>query len=115
MTPQERAALTQEQLDRLMTKIDPPAICRSGGAFHVTLAALRDFEPRFATPLGPKDPSSFEALLMHAVLAEAVATGECPKVARAPENSLENAAEYLDWAIRQGMLAQVAQPDRIEP
>lgn len=72
MTPQERAELSQEQLDRLMSKAGVPPICQRGGAFHVTLTALRNFEPQFAIPLGPKDPSSYEALLMHAVLAEAV-------------------------------------------
>ncbi len=63
MTPQERAALTQEELDQLIDRVMAHPSYRPGGAYHVTLADLREFEPSFAQPLRPNGPRSFEALL----------------------------------------------------
>ncbi|MDP9412532.1 MAG: hypothetical protein M3Q08_00180 [Pseudomonadota bacterium] len=65
MTPQERAALTQEELDAIMLKAGAGTAFQPGGGLHVTLDDLREFENLFAKPRGPKDPSP-EGFLMHA-------------------------------------------------
>ena len=69
MTPQERAALTQEQLDRLLQAAIPRY--PSGQAYLVTLDDLQRHESLFVNPLSAKGPQTPEEALYLAALMEA--------------------------------------------
>ncbi len=70
MTPQERAALTQEELDAILLKAGAGTAFRPGGGLHVTLSDLKACEPFFEKLPNGRKPSSkeYESVLMDAVM-----------------------------------------------